>query len=891
MSTYPKYYGNMLGICIQNNDPEQRGRVKVFIPHISPNVYKGWTEVKKDKKFKFIGANTYSDLTSVLEDLKKILPWAECASPLTSEASSGRYNSSRSTGTISDSNKLLTTVSNLTSSAIDPTKLTPYSQNKDNIGEKPGNIFDISYYKLKDAFADITNNNNNVNKLSYNYTPECYSNSAKGSFTVPAVGSHLWVFCNSGDPLKPVYFATQFGTEDWSSIYQTNSGKDLDYPGAYENIKVKSSSDFSINTDSYRNKFVINQKGGTIQFVNSDNRELLKLTHFSGSFKEFNNYANIELATGNDQKLVLGDQFTTIKNSKNEYVELDFDQIIKGDYYRKIGNLNQSLASKWKSIVQEIANIKQLFDIQRASSYSGVGLLNLTNPQQTKNGVPAKCPVCSTPLNTYFFYNNSYNPQFTNTVNNTIADSSGDYIYSVSIVGSTGVVSSVKYPGSLGIVNYSSPAGSLTGSVDGSAFVSGNGNIFGITCPCCGGSTQSPSSQDGNWTAEQAKQTLQSKINNQIANLAAIEQQLGIGGSEIIEITKHKIETIGTVMNDFGSIRVDQAGKCYISEVLIGKYGVFYNRKATPLIEYVHVDDLPGGNYTLNVCNRYNLQVGSGGMNLKSYGPTNIAGAITNVTGEQVNIGSEQETNIDGGKRLSLIADVISIRQRNKQQVVIEGNLGVTSNITVAGAQHVEGELFVNHITAPIEIQATEQSVVYAAGATDQNNQNGKIIGYGVPLANFYYNNTTGARSYIGKTDGGITIGATTYNPSKPIGFIAMGTVLGSNDGGPVVAPADIPIYGGTPTTHLSTACIYGTDINGVYGSNVGAGGADASQMPIIIYGTGRDHDSIMIEPHSHLFKNVPLTLLDTNSEVRDNASVINNYNQVNCSPIVNVKK
>ena len=39
--------------------------------------------------------------------------------------------------------------------------------------------------------------------------------------------------------------------------------------------------------------------------------------------------------------------------------------------------------------------------------------------------------------------------------------------------------------------------------------------------------------------------------------------------------------------------------------------------------------------------------VGAGGINLKSYGPTNISGSITNIAGQQVNVGSENEINLD----------------------------------------------------------------------------------------------------------------------------------------------------------------------------------------------------------------------------------------------------
>ena len=111
----PLYQGNYLGIVVQNNDPLKRGRVKVFVPHVSPTVYKGWNDAVRDKKFKFVGVNTYSDLTDVVEDLKKILPWAECAAPLAGESSSGRYSIYKNTGTISDSNRLDTTVSNVSS--------------------------------------------------------------------------------------------------------------------------------------------------------------------------------------------------------------------------------------------------------------------------------------------------------------------------------------------------------------------------------------------------------------------------------------------------------------------------------------------------------------------------------------------------------------------------------------------------------------------------------------------------------------------------------------------------------------------------------------------------------------------------------------------------------
>ena len=46
---YPTYFGNYTGIVIQNNDPAKRGRVKIFIPHLSPTIYDGWNKINRDK--------------------------------------------------------------------------------------------------------------------------------------------------------------------------------------------------------------------------------------------------------------------------------------------------------------------------------------------------------------------------------------------------------------------------------------------------------------------------------------------------------------------------------------------------------------------------------------------------------------------------------------------------------------------------------------------------------------------------------------------------------------------------------------------------------------------------------------------------------------------------
>tara|TARA_E500000318_G_C3554648_1_gene210510 strand:- start:1202 stop:1987 length:786 start_codon:yes stop_codon:yes gene_type:complete len=117
--------------------------------------------------------------------------------------------------------------------------------------------------------------------------------------------------------------------------------------------------------------------------------------------------------------------------------------------------------------------------------------------------------------------------------------------------------------------------------------------------------------------------------------------------------------------------------------------------------------------------------VGAGGINLKSYGPTNISGSITNIAGQQVNIGSENEINIDA-KVINISAEILKLRNKRQRQVLIDSGLGVSKNVVVGGGLSVEGETYLQHVTAPTETQIT--NATQTLGQTVQN----AIIGWAV---------------------------------------------------------------------------------------------------------------------------------------------------------------
>ena len=695
-----------LGIVVQNNDPQKRGRVKVFVPHLSPTVYDKWIGDNKDKFFQSVDG----DLQPIMSKLKTILPWAEISCPLTSENSSKRYNNFTNISTVSDTNYFTNLSADASSSS--------------------GEIFDQSNFRLNDAFNDNSNNTNNVNPYSFNYKPNTYSNKAKGSFGVPSVGSHVYVFFREGNTQFPVLLGASFGKDDWQGIYDS----EVDYPGKFENYDSGSTEE-DYNVKTYRNKYVLNQKGGTLEINSTDHNEKVKLTHYSGSFKEFNNNTNSELASKNNQKLVINDEFSTVKGFKNEFTGKNYDEIILRDKYKKIGNLNNKFFDDWKQAFAAVQETKQLFDIKRANNNNvksnGDIILKLNSINQERSGTFADFRVTKT--DKYVALNN------TNTFVGSVFPQLN--ISAALPAETSGGGGAPFYDNNLKTLIGTNPENppDLVYATTDEDWPGESGKQFP------NGSGKSPSTEGGNWVPENKQ--LSKFIESFQSDLMAKERNFGLGGSEIIEISKNKLENIGTVMNDYGSIRLDDIGKLVNNEVLVGSSSTYVNSDAGPLLEYVDVQDLPGGTYNLNVNNRYNVMVGAGGINLKSYGPTNISGTITNIAGQQVNVGSENEINLDA-KVINISAEILRLRNKRQRQVLIDSGLGVKNNVVIGGGLSVEGETYLQHATAPLETQVT--NTTQALGQTVQNAIIGWVI---VPGGGSYQGSIV---SVYGGTMGGV---------------------------------------------------------------------------------------------------------------------------------------
>ena len=338
---------------------------------------------------------------------------------------------------------------------------------------------------------------------------------------------------------------------------------------------------------------VLNQRGAAIEIISTTDRERFKVTHFAGGFLELNNKFNSIFSPKNLQLLTLRDKFETINGHNNLFVGRDYDNLIRGNHYIKVGNLDKSAMEEWIAAYTPIAELLALPD------------------------------------------------------------------------------------------------------------------------------------------TDSAKSTITQAIIDKAAELTAAEVKMGFGGNSIETITKHKIMAVGLLMNTFDSMKITSVNKTVYNKLIVSvDTGVEVASEDIDQVDYAYIADPPGGNYTQSIANKYNILVGSGGYSLYTTGPITTDGGIIKNTGVQVNLASREDFNIDGGTNLSIIADIISIRSRQQQQVLIDDSLGVSKNVIIGGGAYVNGETYVQHITAPDEVQYTETNVPELISAPNLATMQGYITSF-----------------------------------------------------------------------------------------------------------------------------------------------------------------
>ena len=77
-----KYYGMYLGLVVNDQDPEVRDRVQIYVPGVTNTIYDNWNNKDTNKSIGTDIGSTFTLNEEILKKLRSVLPWAEKASPL-----------------------------------------------------------------------------------------------------------------------------------------------------------------------------------------------------------------------------------------------------------------------------------------------------------------------------------------------------------------------------------------------------------------------------------------------------------------------------------------------------------------------------------------------------------------------------------------------------------------------------------------------------------------------------------------------------------------------------------------------------------------------------------------------------------------------------------------
>lgn len=468
------------------------------------------------------------------------------------------------------------------------------------------------------------------------------------------------------------------------------------YPGARNNDP---NADAALPT---RDLSIINQPAGFIEFNNTEGFETVSFVHKTGAMFQMNNMFSGIFAPRAHKTHIMGDSFQQHNGKVTIQTDKGMDMVQLGDSYEKAGNIAnwQEHSENYLSALKPVHEKKRLFELRRVSYKNPID----QSEKQTKEGKLAKCP--SEDYKTIILY--TAVPTLFVPAERTACDRT--------------------------IFTFEPPEELLEMKS------SGGGRIFdGWYCLTCWGTGESPSSQDGEWEKEKIKDEIEKEYVDLTDSLVNIEKNFGQsnqtdGGSKIVATGQSRIETIGTSMNTLESFRVDPVGKLVPYGIKIDPFGsgVYMQYRESPLIEAVHVDPGIGGDLIQTICDRWNVNVGANGISFKTNGQFSLFGTIFNILGENITIHSRNEISL-GAERVDIEGEIITLRPKSVQRkiedssgnyrnlpangkdeteaerhVLIDGNINVAQNAIIKGGAHIEGELSIHHITAPMEYQITE---------------------------------------------------------------------------------------------------------------------------------------------------------------------------------------
>ncbi len=445
----------------------------------------------------------------------------------------------------------------------------------------------------------------------------------------------------------------------------------------------------------YRNKLVINQRGASIDINNTTEQEYINLSQRSGSNIRMDNVTNSELATNNKQTAVVNDSFETVGNDKSTFVAKDKTERVGGNSYILKGFIDETelqAAEEWKEAYRDIANNNAQFKIKRG----GIGYPNGDSTELSGDRVDN--PVVGSSV--YSVQN-----EFNGYTGVPIRNASTDEVVTYSKVPDRGRTIAAQEK-QITVEDVTKSAGSSGSNAPG---------VLEF------GAQKSAATEGGTWDSNDIALEINLQILELQDILSEIEQRMGNGGDEVVFTKRNSIETIGATFNDYPSVRIDEKGRSQPLEILVSDTGAYKNHDYLPHVEEVdNASNFPGGEKTIIANNRYGVTAGSGGIGIKTTGAMELGAATAKIGAKKININASHGVQIASEAGVEIQSQK-SIALRTNRQVYVEGGLGVKGNTVSRGGTYTEGETYLQHVTAPLEVQQTEDTTVFGKFAAQSN--------------------------------------------------------------------------------------------------------------------------------------------------------------------------
>jgi hypothetical protein len=212
LENFPQILGNHVGIVVGVEDPEFRGRVQVYVPHLLKSMYEDFND-KFNKDIEDLDIdNLIKDFEPYIDRLRHTLPWAEASMPIFGGGTSyhGNWKSSPNEGERVYNVQDFPMNPNWASEELGGEYDSPASKQprwntcfEEILGNGLMSDYMSGFLDSKPGYQTFHQHHLIDMDMPSNMGTAA---SARGMLSVPAFGSKVWVFFLNGDIQRPVYF-------------------------------------------------------------------------------------------------------------------------------------------------------------------------------------------------------------------------------------------------------------------------------------------------------------------------------------------------------------------------------------------------------------------------------------------------------------------------------------------------------------------------------------------------------------------------------------------------------------------------------------------------------------------------------------------------------------